>query len=493
MVIGLALILGNIDHNTAARLLSLVQGFGLLLLCRSERTTSLLPETLTQPSRDLLEELPRDIRTIRKRWDNLYGTEVKTITYAACPVCSKTYIWNKDTPGRCNSQIFSKPPCGARLSKLATERSNGRAPKTTKVPKRPFVVPDFDNFRARMYSMPEVEKMIAQSNQLSNYPGTSKLTDILQGNLIRELEGPDGLRFIDGCKRFELRSVWAMSIDWYNPFWNKAAGRKASVGSLVCVNLMLPAHIRFRPEYMYFCTIPGPMEPTLDAVNYFLEPIVDMFQSAWKKGIYLSKTYEFPEGRPERSMLGLGIFDLPAGRKVTGQASYRHRTRFCSFCKLDTEHIHDLDVENWTQHSREELREQAQKWRDATSEKEREEIFQRSGVRWSALWKLDYWNPLHMTVVDTMHALFLGLAKFHYDYVLGINETLSKNGPKTAQPVMPTEVETAMKALNAASMSGLKRCRVDVLRHVLASRSAEGIPSDSMKKNHLIEQLLVSE
>ena len=38
-------------------------------------------------------------------------------------------------------------------------------------------------------------------------------------------------------------------------------------------------------------------------------------------------------------------------------------------------------------------------------------IFKDSGVRWSELWRLPYWDPTQQLVMDSMHCIFEGLCK----------------------------------------------------------------------------------
>ncbi|TDL13162.1 hypothetical protein BD410DRAFT_735657, partial [Rickenella mellea] len=43
------------------------------------------------------------------------------------------------------------------------------------------------------------------------------------------------------------------------------------------------------------------------------------------------------------------------------------------------------------------------------------------GLRWSELLRLPYWDPIKFTVVDTMHALFLGNLKRHCRQIFGMD------------------------------------------------------------------------
>ncbi|KAK0441765.1 uncharacterized protein EV420DRAFT_1278538 [Desarmillaria tabescens] len=75
----------------------------------------------------------------------------------------------------------------------------------------------------------------------------------------------------------------------------------------------------------------------------------------------------------------------------------------------------------WTKRNVGEMRKYAYTWQDATTTKEREEIFNIHRVRWSELWRLPYWDLTHMLVIDSMHCILLGLVCYHCRYVLGID------------------------------------------------------------------------
>ncbi|KIJ10610.1 hypothetical protein PAXINDRAFT_16444 [Paxillus involutus ATCC 200175] len=68
----------------------------------------------------------------------------------------------------------------------------------------------------------------------------------------------------------------------------------------------------------------------------------------------------------------------------------------------------------------------AQHWRDAVTKKERENIFKETGIRWSELLRLPYWDPTRSMVVDGMHNLFLRLVQFHFRDLIIIDKPSNK-------------------------------------------------------------------
>src|SRR5271154_2371137 len=57
-------------------------------------------------------------------------------------------------------------------------------------------------------------------------------------------------------------------------------------------------------------------------------------------------------------------------------------------------------------------REDALRWRRCNSKAARDRFVRQTGVRWSELLRLPYFDPIRFTIVDPMHCLFLGIAKW---------------------------------------------------------------------------------
>jgi hypothetical protein len=48
-------------------------------------------------------------------------------------------------------------------------------------------------------------------------------------------------------------------------------------------------------------------------------------------------------------------------------------------------------------------------------------IFEMYGIRWSELWRLPYWDPTRMLVVNSMHCVLEGIVHYHCRHVLGLD------------------------------------------------------------------------
>jgi hypothetical protein len=56
----------------------------------------------------------------------------------------------------------------------------------------------------------------------------------------------------------------------------------------------------------------------------------------------------------------------------------------------------------------------------ASSKKEKQGVFDKSGLHWLELLHLPYFDVMQFVVIDAMHNLFLGLIKEHFENILGI-------------------------------------------------------------------------
>jgi hypothetical protein len=83
----------------------------------------------------------------------------------------------------------------------------------------------------------------------------------------------------------------------------------------------------------------------------------------------------------------------------------------------------------------EDLRRKAEAWRIAPTHKDQENLFSTNGLRWTELWRLPYWDPAMMLVVDPMHNLLEGVAQYHFRVVLGLSESTA--AAKSVEDMVP--------------------------------------------------------
>ncbi|KAJ3495364.1 hypothetical protein NLJ89_g10637 [Agrocybe chaxingu] len=225
------------------------------------------------------------------------------------------------------------------------------------------------------------------------------ITSVFDADFIRNFKGPGGTLFVDRPQN-EGRYLFAFNVDFFSSECQTVRGASASSGIISAVCLNLPESIRYKKENMYIAgIISGLDEPHLTQLNHYMRPIVDDLLVSYKKGVHYSCTANHPTGKTTRSALSISVNDLPAARKVN---------------------IEDTD---WLPKNPALQRQKAEHWRNAESSSAQEKLFSENGLRWSELWRLPYWDPANMLVVDPMHCLLEGLAQYHFHEVLKLTET----------------------------------------------------------------------
>jgi hypothetical protein len=137
----------------------------------------------------------------------------------------------------------------------------------------------------------------------------------------------------------------------------------------------------------------------------------------------------------------------------------------------------------------------AKEFRDAGSRAERARIFQTTGVRWSELLELPYWDPTKHVVVDAMHNLFLNLVKHHCREILQIDLVGDMKDEESISVATPEEMVAARKAWvkDDKTKNQLRRVKVAALlalcieNNVVLPRAS---PRRRLLKSQIIDALL---
>jgi hypothetical protein len=430
---------------------------------------------MSPADKEFLRTFPTDIRTARK----LLGGP-KTTTYACCPACNSLYPPRQDDGFLIYPYVCTSGPCqlrgGCKLLKVGST-PDGKG-KSIGVPQRPFVMQDFHDFVARLLSRPGVEAAIRRSGERVC---EETVEDIVTADGVKAIKGPDGAPFLSGGQPDELRLLWCLSVDFFNPYQNKIAGKVASVGSIVMSCLLLPPDMRHKPENLCLVgIIPGPREPSGAEIDHFLRPLVEVMKESWAHGAIYG-THDYPHGRLVRSAIALSVNDLPMARKIMGTANYVDR---------NTAKGGNMDL--WRVRTLQKVQEDADKWRRATSQKERKRLYGKTGVRHSVLMELEYWNPTTMVPVDCMHLFFIGLLQYHARTVLGMDSggTQARNAKDTK--TMIGRLEDARKILHTSPQSlDLRALTVDVLKALCEERGIGVTRPGRACKEDLITSLKV--
>lgn len=415
----------------------------------------------------LLKEFPTDIRQVRQQ----FKVDPTVTIFATCPKCSYTHAPQptKDPavhawPTKCQfpGRYKSSKPCGEQLTTHGVQDG-----KSVKVPIRPFAYQNFPSFVAGLLSRPGMEDVIDRAEQGGR---PAEMKDIWDGCIMGELKGPDKRPFLEGPVD-ETRLVWSLSIDWFNPYQNKQAGKKASTGSILMACLNLPPSLRHKPENLYLAgIIPGPKEPVTDEINHFLRPLINDLLACWIQGTWYTRTHQHPHGRRVRSALGPLVADQLAARKVAGGVAVRatQLDPFHSKQQLkDLNNIEDrvsltiaspmknissrkfLLKQTWVRRTNAEFRTAANEYKEAPTRTAAEGILKRTGARWSELLRLPYWDPTRFIVIDPMHNLFLGLIQYHIRVVLQLGKAEAEQAQSKATPKQMTTARKVWSDGNA--------------------------------------------
>lgn len=227
----------------------------------------------------------------------------------------------------------------------------------------------------------------------------------------------------------------------------------------------LPRDIRNNRQYVVLVgVIPGPNEPKRD-INSFLEPMVKEVLLLWHGEHF--EVHSFPDKQLVRGALICVACDLPAARKVAGFLSHS-ATYGCSRClkqfpgRVGEKDYSGFDRSLWPARSNTSHRTAIEEIGKKKNKTQRNHAESEYGCRYSALLKLEYFDPVRMVVVDPMHNLFLGSAKHVMKELWSKQEIISKDMLDEMQKVtdsfhvptdcgrIPRKLETNFSGFTAA-------------------------------------------
>jgi Transposase family tnp2 len=252
-------------------------------------------------------------------------------------------------------------------------------------------------------------------------PPEGDMKNIFHVEFMKKFKGlTSGRLFID--RGDKVRLAFAIHTDFFNPNGVRKWGNHDSIGIISLINLNLPENIRLQPDNLFPAgIIPGPSEPEKEEISHYLRPIIDESVVAWERGIYISKTASCPKGRDVEVAIVISVNDLPAARKVSGTAGVGSHF-YCTVCTCTGhETMYNSNFNTWKARDITEMCLQAEAWWDAQTSQERDDIFDKYGVRWSEFWRLPYWDPSQMLVIDSMHCILEGIVHYHCRRVLELD------------------------------------------------------------------------
>jgi len=386
-----------------------------------------------------LEGFPRDPRTV------LTALKLKpdVQAFACCQKCFALYASDGEVPDLCSfKETTTSKPCCEPL--FCVKRVGD---KTQNVFVREYFHQILKIWLGKLLCRPGVEGLLDRDV----FAGSSGDfgADIFSGDVLRHFSASDGSTFLPS-RPSEGRYIFGLSVDAFNPFLNKQAGKKASTTAVYMVLLNLPPSVRYKVENMYLAgVVPGPREPSLTQINHLLRPLINELLEFWDPGVWYTRTPSCASGKLVRAALVPLICDLKAARQVMGHGSHSAK-KFCSICSISWEQRNEISEASRIPVPAERFREYALEWKMARSQSERDKTFKKHGIRWSVLLDLPYWDPPRFTIVDSMHTILLGHLHRHCSIIWGMNATHGDGGRGRKANANPVKRPGSQAVISAA-------------------------------------------
>ncbi|PKK59494.1 hypothetical protein RhiirC2_820971, partial [Rhizophagus irregularis] len=210
-----------------------------------------------------------------------------------------------------------------------------------------------------------------------------------------------------------------------------------SVGIIYGVICNLPRNERFKlSNILTIALIPGPNESSLHYINHYLALIVDQLLELWN-GIELSGTYE-NTNKPIRAAVICCSCDIPAARKLClcGYISVYVACHRClkkaQFNDQNQPNFGRFDnIDKWfVERDINQVRKNAQEWLECKTKDAKSLHIRDISVHWSEMYRLSYFDSVRFLIIDPIHCLFLGIAKWIVLQLRTINTKRMQNRTK---------------------------------------------------------------
>ncbi len=349
---------------------------------------------------------------LMKKYVDKHDTTHSFTKYVVCPKCHSLYSFKESFEKRgsqyiiktCQHTHATRRPrvCGMPLLKRVVSR-NGK-PQVY-----PHLIYAYNNIiptLTKLFGRKGIYAMCESTRGRELLDTGGNLTDVFDGHMWKTLQAANGTAFLSQQNHYGL----FLNVDWYQPYKN----RKYSIGVIYMVLLNLPREVRYKRENVILVgLIPGPKEPPL-TVNSYITPLVSELLELWD-GV------QMPIGETQSQLIRCAVAcvgcDLPAGRKLCGFLSYSANLG-CSRCYANfsrgfgCQDYSGFDRSKWEMRTNSKHRQDVAKTLKCTTKTAQGKTESEVGCRYSALLQLPYFNPVKMLVIDPMHNLYLGTAKY---------------------------------------------------------------------------------
>ena len=185
----------------------------------------------------------------------------------------------------------------------------------------------------------------------------------------------------------------------------------------------LPPAVRFKLENICIIgTTPIPYTPDPYTISHVIQIITnEVLAFSTPDGIILPTSHHAQGVLVECFIIPV-IADLQAIRKFCGFLSHS-ANMFCWFCLCTKSEIEQLDFTSWELRDGATVRVQAEEWRNMTATGTREAFSRKTGVRWTPMHSLPYWNPVSHTLLGFMHNWLEGILQHQLRTLWGIGRS----------------------------------------------------------------------
>lgn len=235
---------------------------------------------------------------------------------------------------------------------------------------------------------------------------TDMYFDVYDGQVWKDFNTDKYSNFLASDYSFGLM----LNLDWFQPFQHV----KYSIGVIYAVVLNLPRHLRFKLENVILIGINPDMgkEPS---TNTFVKPFVNELEEAWSKGYEAFSVHTNKNVIVKLAVMCVGC-DVPATRKLCGFLGHTANLG-CSKCykvfpgTVGNKDYSGFDRDQWQKREIKDHSLRIDKVLGAKTKSEKSNLESDTGVRFSELSRLSYFDPIRMSIIDPMHNMYLGSAK----------------------------------------------------------------------------------
>ncbi|XP_078383369.1 uncharacterized protein LOC144665947 isoform X14 [Oculina patagonica] len=337
---------------------------------------------------------------------------------------------NGDTkPAICKNKLFGKL-CRAELA-YCENLSFGKK-KWVPFKKFPFLAPS--KWINLFFKNREFVKLIQQRPDPS---GDGQLRDMWDGRVLRIfLKDPKDHN--QPLLQHKHNLALLLYLDFFNPF-----SRAIHSSGVLCMTVLnLPRCVRHQKKWaMLIGIIPGPEEAQRH-INSFLKPVVDDLLLLYT-GVKVTDVVMPGKTFISRAVLLPVLGDIPASRKLSQFLSHK-ANKPCDKCHEKAKRepgtagasgrMSFVTESMPRARTDKEVRAAMDKYQTASSKHASDAIAKVSGVRYSELSRLPYFNTVDNFLVDPMHNVFLGLVEDIGNAIIVQDEKfITSNGRDTFQ------------------------------------------------------------